>query len=93
MKKELRWIPIIYFVHKTIDMPFLNRYKADAIRRNPELQRRETENTRLAAEKFMKYPTVAFCFDEGTRFTEEKRVKQKSPYQDLLTPKVGALMT
>jgi 1-acyl-sn-glycerol-3-phosphate acyltransferase len=93
MKKELRWIPIIYFVHKTIDMPFLNRYKADAIRRNPELQRRETENTRLAAEKFMKYPTVAFCFAEGTRFTEEKRVKQKSPYQDLLKPKVGALMT
>ena len=93
MKKELKWIPIIYFVHKTIDMPFLNRFRADEIRRNPELQRREMENTRLAAEKFMKYPTVAFCFAEGTRFTDEKRVKQKSPYKNLLKPKVGALMT
>ena len=93
MKKELKWIPIIYLVHKTIDMPFLNRHKASEIRSNPSLKSLDFENARVAAKRFTRYPTTAFSFVEGTRFSEIKKEAQSSPYDDLLKPKVGALAT
>ena len=93
IKKELRWIPVIYLIHKTIDMPFLNRHSPDEIRKNPDLRTQDFENTKTAAKKFTRYPTTAFSFAEGTRFTDEKRILQSSPFESLLKPKTGALMT
>ena len=93
MKKELKWIPIIYLVHKTIDMPFLNRHKQGEVHSDPNLKARIFENARDAAKKFTRYPTTAFSFVEGTRFTETKKKIQLSPYDDLLKPKIGALVT
>ena len=93
IKKELRWIPIIYLIHKTIDMPFLNRHSPDKIQNNPSLKMHDFENAKIAAQKFTRYPTTAFSFAEGTRFTDEKRVSQSSPFENLLKPKIGALVT
>ena len=93
IKKELRWIPVVYLIHKTIDMPFLNRHAPDEIRKNPSLRMRDFENAKIAAQKFTRYPTTAFSFAEGTRFTEVKRALQSSPFEDLLKPKTGALVT
>ena len=93
IKKELRWIPVVYLIHKTIDMPFLNRHSPDEIRKNPGLRARDFENTKAAAQKFTRYPTTAFSFAEGTRFTDAKRALQESPFEDLLKPKTGALVT
>ena len=93
MKKELKWIPIIYLVHKTIDMPFLNSHKPGEIRSNPSLKTLDFENAKAAAKKFTRHPTTAFSFVEGTRFTEIKKKIQSSPYDDLLIPKTGALAT
>jgi 1-acyl-sn-glycerol-3-phosphate acyltransferase len=93
IKKELRWIPVVYLIHKTIDMPFLNRHAPDEIRKNPGLRTRDFENTKTAAQKFTRYPTTAFSFAEGTRFTDAKRALQASPFEDLLKPKTGALVT
>ena len=93
MKKELKWIPIIYLVHKTIDMPFLNRHKPGEAQNDPDLKARNFENARDAAKKFTRYPTTAFSFVEGTRYTETKNNIQLSPYDDLLKPKIGALVT
>ena len=93
IKKELRWIPVIYLIHKTIDMPFLNRHSPDEIRKNPDLRTQDFENTKTAAKKFTRYPTTAFSFAEGTRFTDEKRILQSYPFESLLKPKTGALMT
>ena len=80
-------------IHKTIDMPFLNRHSPDEIRKNPDLRTQDFENTKTAAKKFTRYPTTAFSFAEGTRFTDEKRILQSSPFESLLKPKTGALMT
>ena len=91
MKKELQWIPIIYLVHKTIDMPFLNRHSRAQIRANPELKKIDFENAKIAAKRFSRNPSTAFSFAEGTRFTLQKHSAQESPYCDLLKPKVGAL--
>ena len=91
MKKELQWIPIIYLVHKTIDMPFLNRHSRAQIQANPELKKIDFENAKIAAKRFSRNPSTAFSFAEGTRFTLQKHSAQESPYSDLLKPKVGAL--
>jgi len=91
MKKELQWIPIIYLVHKTVDMPFLNRHSRAQIQSNPELKKVDFENAKIAAKRFSRNPSTAFSFAEGTRFTEQKHAEQESPYANLLKPKVGAL--
>ena len=91
MKKELQWIPIIYLVHKTVDMPFLNRHSRAQILANPELKRVDYENAKKAAKRFSRNPSTAFSFAEGTRFNSEKHSAQESPYSNLLKPKVGAL--
>ena len=93
IKKELRWIPVIYLIHKTIDMPFLNRHSPDKIQNNTGLRAHDFENAKIAAQKFTRYPTTAFSFAEGTRFTVEKRGLQSSPFENLLKPKIGALAT
>ena len=91
MKKELKWIPIIYLVHKTVDMPFLNRHSRAQIEANPELKKVDYENAKKAAKRFSRNPATAFSFAEGTRFTHEKHAAQDSPYTNLLKPKIGAL--
>ena len=91
MKKELQWIPIIYLVHKTIDMPFLNRHSRAQIQANPELKKVDFENAKIAAKRFSRNPSTAFSFAEGTRFTFQKQAAQESPYSNLLKPKIGAL--
>ncbi len=91
MKRELQWIPIIYLVHKTIDMPFLNRHSRAQIQANPGLKKVDFENAQKAAKRFSRNPSTAFSFAEGTRFTIKKHAEQQSPYPDLLKPKIGAL--
>ena len=91
MKKELQWIPIIYLVHKTVDMPFLNRHSRAQIQADPELKKVDFENAKIAAKRFSRNPSTAFSFSEGTRFTQQKHTEQESPYTNLLKPKVGAL--
>jgi 1-acyl-sn-glycerol-3-phosphate acyltransferase len=91
MKKELQWIPIIYLVHKTIDMPFLNRHSQKQIQANPDLKKLDYRNAEIAAKRFSRNPSTAFSFAEGTRFTHEKHLAQASPYKNFLTPKIGAL--
>ena len=91
MKKELQWIPIIYLVHKTIDMPFLHRHSPEQIKANPELKKLDFENAKTAAKRFSRNPSTAFSFAEGTRFSQFKNLEQQSPYPNLLKPKVGAL--
>lgn len=91
MKKELQWIPIIYLVHKTIDMPFLHRHSPEQIKANPELKKLDFENAKTAAKRFSRNPSTAFSFAEGTRFSQFKHLEQQSPYPNLLKPKVGAL--
>ena len=91
MKKELQWIPIIYLVHKTIDMPFLNRHSQKQIQANPDLKKLDYQSAEIAAKRFSRNPSTAFSFAEGTRFTHEKHLAQASPYKNFLTPKIGAL--
>ena len=91
MKDVLKWVPIIGLAWWALDMPFLKRYSKDQLEKNPKLRGRDIEQMKKSFGRYSRYPVSIFSFAEGTRFTEDKKLKQKSPYQKLLIPKTGGI--
>lgn len=91
IKQQLIWVPVLGLCWWGLDFPFMRRYSRDQIAANPSLRERDLESARKACEKFREVPVSMMNFLEGTRFSESKRERQKSPYRHLLKPKVGGL--
>ncbi len=89
LKQQLIWVPVIGLAWWALDFPFMKRYSAAEIAKNPALKGKDLETTRKACEKFKYTPVTVFNFLEGTRFTQAKHQYQQSPYQHLLKPKAG----
>lgn len=89
LKQQLIWVPVIGLAWWALDFPFMKRYSAAEIEKNPALKGKDLETTRKACEKFKYTPVTVFNFMEGTRFTPDKHRNQESPYQYLLKPKAG----
>jgi 1-acyl-sn-glycerol-3-phosphate acyltransferase len=91
IKQELIWFPMLGFAWWAMDMPFMKRYSASYLAKNPHMKGKDLETTRRACEKFIDTPTSVINFVEGTRFSDQKRIDRKSPYQHLLQPRPGGL--
>ncbi|WP_372871127.1 acyltransferase [Shewanella sp.] len=91
LKKELLYVPIMGLGCWALDMPFMNRTSPEKLKKNPKLKGKDLETTRKACEKFRDLPTSIINYVEGSRFTEEKRARQNSPYRYLLRPKAGGI--
>lgn len=91
LKQQLIWVPVIGVAWWALDFPFMKRYSAEQIARNPRLKGKDLETTRRACEKFKYTPVAVFNFLEGTRFTPDKHEAQQSPYHHLLKPKAGGV--
>ena len=91
IKQELIWFPFLGIAWWALDMPFMKRYSPSYVAKNPQMKGKDLETTRRACEKFRDTPTSVLNFIEGTRFSEQKRVDRKSPYQNLLQPRAGGL--
>ncbi len=91
LKKELIYIPFLGFGCWALDMPFMNRTSAKQLKKNPKLRGKDLETTRRSCEKFKNVPTSIINYVEGSRFTREKRERQRSPYRYLLRPKAGGI--
>lgn len=89
IKQQLIWFPVLGFAWWAMDMPFMKRYSAAYLARNPDMKGRDFETTREACEKFRDTPTTVINFIEGTRFSIEKRDRHKAPYRHLLRPRAG----
>jgi len=94
LKKQLLWtLPFAGLATYILGYPFMERPSSSQIRKNPNLRTRDVETTRKACEKIKIYPTTLINYVEGTRFSEEKRLRKNSPYRNLLPPKAGGLAT
>ena len=93
MKRELWWIPFVFLANKTLNMPFVNRHSKKEIKQNPSLRNQDYENTLKSCKRFLRTPSTIFSYAEGTRFTDEKHNQQGSPYNNLLSPKIGGMAT
>lgn len=91
LKQQLMYVPIIGVGCWAMDFPFMKRHSKEAIAANPALRNEDLEATRRSCEIFRTEPVTLVNFIEGTRFTEAKRLKGKSPYRHLLRPKSGGL--
>ena len=91
IKQQLIWFPFLGIAWWAMDMPFMKRFSASYLAKNPHMKGKDLETTRRACEKFRDTPTSVLNFIEGTRFSEEKRIARKSPYRNLLQPRAGGL--
>ena len=88
LKQELLWsLPVAGWACYLLDYPFMKRHSTQEIRKNPQLRFDDIKTARNACKKFKEHPTTIMNFIEGTRFSEEKRERQNSPYKHLLKPK------
>lgn len=91
LKKELIWVPFLGLCWWALDFPFMKRYSKEEIKKNPHLKGKDLKSTKKACEKFKHIPVSIINFVEGTRFTKEKKEKQKSDFANLLKPKAGGV--
>lgn len=91
LKKELIYVPIMGLGCWALDMPFMDRTSPAKLKKNPKLKGKDLATTRRACEKFRNMPTSIINYVEGSRFTQDKRQRQDSPYQHLLRPKAGGI--
>ncbi len=91
MKHSLIYIPFAGLACYALGMPFLRRYPKEKLLKNPKLRTKDIETTRAACKRLIDFPTTLINFAEGSRYTEEKAKKVRSPYKHLLPPKVASL--
>jgi 1-acyl-sn-glycerol-3-phosphate acyltransferase len=89
IKQELIWVPVLGLAWWGLDYPFMKRYTAEQVAKNPALKGKDLETTRKACERYRNQPVLILNFLEGTRFTPVKHERQQSPYRHLLKPKSG----
>lgn len=91
LKYQLLWVPFLGLACWGLDMPFMRRHSRTFLLKNPHLKDQDIETTRKSCEKFRSIPTTIVNFVEGSRFTDEKRLKTHSPYKHLLAPKTAGI--
>ncbi len=91
LKRELIYVPFLGVAWWALDFPFMRRFSAAYLAKNPHMKGKDLEVTKKACEKFKDYPISVINFIEGTRFTQEKHKKQHSKYKHLLKPKSGGV--
>ena len=91
LKHDLLYVPFVGLACWGLDMPFMRRYTRQQLMKKPELRGKDVQTAREACAKFRTVPTTVINFVEGSRFTPEKKVELKSPYDHLLPPKPAGL--
>ncbi len=91
LKKELIFVPFLGLAWWALDFPFMKRYSKKELLQKPHLKGKDLESTRKACEKFKHTPVSIMNFVEGTRFTQNKKDRQKNPFCHLLSPKAGGI--
>ncbi len=91
LKQQLAWVPFVGLACWALDMPFMKRYSRAYLLKHPEKRGQDIETTRRSCEKFRLRPTTIVNFVEGSRFTEGKKIRTRSPYRNLLAPKAAGI--
>lgn len=91
LKSQLIWVPVLGLAWWALDFPFMKRYSREQLEKHPEWRGKDVEATRKACEKYRDLPVSVMNFVEGTRLTEAKHDRQRSPYRNLLHPRAGGI--
>ena len=91
IKDQLKWIPLLGFSWWAMGCPFMKRYTPAYLAKHPHKKGKDIKATQKALQLFKETPATLMSFIEGTRYTNEKKLGQQSPYQHLLKPKAGGI--
>jgi 1-acyl-sn-glycerol-3-phosphate acyltransferase len=91
IKQELVWFPFLGVAWWAMDMPFMKRYSKSYLAKHPEKKGMDLEITRNACRKFRDTPTTVMNFVEGTRYSDEKKIRRASRFEYLLPPRAGGI--
>jgi 1-acyl-sn-glycerol-3-phosphate acyltransferase len=91
LKQELIWFPILGQACWALEFPFMKRYSSEYLKEHPEKRGEDLASTRRACQRYRHLPVTIANFSEGTRFSQDKREEQDSPYRNLLRPRVGGI--
>jgi len=91
IKDQLKWVPLLGFSWWAMGCPFMKRYSAAYIEKNPHKKGKDLLATQKACATFKNLPVSIMNFVEGSRFTQLKKSRQQSPYNNLLKPKAGGI--
>jgi 1-acyl-sn-glycerol-3-phosphate acyltransferase len=91
LKKQLLYVPIFGLIWWALGFPYMERYSAAKVARNPALKNRDLETTRGFCRRIRGRPYSIINFVEGTRRTPAKA--KGSPFRHLLAPKAGGIAT
>ncbi|MEH6358105.1 MAG: acyltransferase [Pseudomonadales bacterium] len=89
VKQQLIWVPLLGLACWAMEFPFMRRYSREQLEGNPDLRRKDLQETQRFCERMKKRPATIVNYLEGTRFTQQKHDRQSSPYRHLLKPKSG----
>ncbi|MCE2425318.1 MAG: 1-acyl-sn-glycerol-3-phosphate acyltransferase [Pseudomonadales bacterium] len=91
-KRELAYLPVLGLIFVAFDFPILRRrsrgLESDADRRADDRRR-----VRAACAVLSRSPAAMLSFVEGTRFTEQRRQRVRSPYRRLMPTRPGGFST
>jgi hypothetical protein len=85
----LIYVPVIGLCAWILDFPIMRRYSAEFLKDHPELKNRDFDYAQRVLRRHPDESCVVVNYAEGTRFSDEKRQLNRSPYRHLLKPKVG----
>jgi len=91
LKSQLIWVPLLGAAWWALDFPFMKRHSREYLEKHPERRGEDLVTTRRACARFRGLPVSILNFAEGTRFTETKRLRFRSPFRHLLPPKAGGV--
>lgn len=83
IKRELLWVPVLGWVCLVLDFPRMQRKK------DPLSRLLDRKTAKQASWNLNDEQGALMLFPEGTRFTPAKHLATSSPFQHLLTPKIG----
>jgi 1-acyl-sn-glycerol-3-phosphate acyltransferase len=85
IKRNLVWVPVVGWLCWILGFPRLYRGGGETARR------KDYETIRAFSQQASVDTGAVLVFPEGTRFTEQKCIDQKSPYEHLLNPRIGGI--
>lgn len=85
VKRELAWVPVIGWGCVAMNFPLLHRGSGVSARTS------DFRSMQAASHDLANEPGALLIFAEGSRFTEQKRETQRSPYKHLLKPRAGGM--
>ncbi|MFZ9034558.1 MAG: acyltransferase [Francisellaceae bacterium] len=93
MKSQLLYVPVIGLACWALDFPIMRRHSKAHLQKHPHKRIDDIMKTKKSCARLKGRKVTIVNFSEGTRFSEEKRLKQGSPYRYLLKPRAGGIAT